>query len=372
MDCSPPVSSAQGISQARTLERVAVSPGDLPACPALAGGFFTTESARKPYLWHTYLKKSLVIWESSLAVHLEFYLATLSQTPALLTSVWSPLTGRDHAAQTIMSVRCLYILVCTPVVIRTFWVTVREIQQKLVKGKGSSLADVKPWKTTGLGDWNQEAITSPSAPLPCLASLLCPSAGPSSQTHIFPRSGSGGGVFFYWGRRTVQGKAHLGSQGRNPPKSLDLHVWPGAAVSTRTYQELPAASRFSALESDLRSLHELVNAQVWEPRPRGTRAAISGGLPLGFRAENRELSSVAHQPLWTGSAWVLAVLVNAPGSLQEQRPWGTMTSLGPVMTRLPSPPAFPARCLSSLAPSLRIWPAFPPLSLVSRWLNLKP
>ena len=93
MDCSPPVSSAQGISQARTLERVAVSPGDLPACPALAGGFFTTESARKPYLWHTYLKKSLVIWESSLAVHLEFYLATLSQTPALLTSVWSPLTG---------------------------------------------------------------------------------------------------------------------------------------------------------------------------------------------------------------------------------------------------------------------------------------
>ena len=61
MDCSLPVSSAQGISQARTLERVAVSPGDLPACPALAGGFFTTESARKPYLWHTYLKKSLVI-----------------------------------------------------------------------------------------------------------------------------------------------------------------------------------------------------------------------------------------------------------------------------------------------------------------------
>lgn len=127
-----------------------------------------------------------------MAVHLEFYLATLSQTPALPTSVWSPLTGRDHAAQTIVSVRCLYILVCTPVVVRTFWVTVREIQQKLVKGKGSSLADVKPWKTTGLGDGNQEAITSPSAPLPCLASLLCPSAGPSSQIHIFPRSGWGG------------------------------------------------------------------------------------------------------------------------------------------------------------------------------------
>ena len=47
-DCSPPGSSVHGISQARILERVAIShPGDLPdpgiepASPALAGVFFT-------------------------------------------------------------------------------------------------------------------------------------------------------------------------------------------------------------------------------------------------------------------------------------------------------------------------------------------
>ena len=49
VDCSPPGSSVHGISQARTLEWVAIpSPGDLPdlgikpASRALAGGFFTT------------------------------------------------------------------------------------------------------------------------------------------------------------------------------------------------------------------------------------------------------------------------------------------------------------------------------------------
>lgn len=170
-----------------------------------------------------------------MAVHLEFYLATLSQTPALPTSVWSPLTGRDHAAQTIVSVRCLYILVCTPVVVRTFWVTVREIQQKLVKGKGSSLADVKPWKTTGLGDGNQEAITSPSAPLPCLASLLCPSAGPSSQIHIFPRSGWGGGVSssIETGEQST-GKPILGHREGIPP-----HPWASTCDPGQLYRQGP-------------------------------------------------------------------------------------------------------------------------------------
>ena len=55
MDCSPPGSSVHGIFQARILEWVAIpSPGDLPnpgieptslACPALAGGLFTTSTA---------------------------------------------------------------------------------------------------------------------------------------------------------------------------------------------------------------------------------------------------------------------------------------------------------------------------------------
>ena len=57
MDCSPPGSSVHGISQARILERVAISfsrgfpdPGIEPASPATpagAGGFFTTETPVK-------------------------------------------------------------------------------------------------------------------------------------------------------------------------------------------------------------------------------------------------------------------------------------------------------------------------------------
>lgn len=90
------------------------------------------------------------------------------------------------------------ILVCTPVVIRTFWVTVREIQQELLKEKGSSLADVKPWKMTGLGDWNQEAVTSLSDPLPCLASFsaLPLSCAQFPDSHIDTKWW-GGGFFFY-------------------------------------------------------------------------------------------------------------------------------------------------------------------------------
>ena len=53
IDCSPPVSSAQGISQARILKWVAISgelpdPGIEPASPALSGGFFSTEPPGKP------------------------------------------------------------------------------------------------------------------------------------------------------------------------------------------------------------------------------------------------------------------------------------------------------------------------------------
>ena len=53
MDCDPPGSFVYGIFQARIVEWVAISPGDLPdpgiepvslASPALAGGFFTTSA----------------------------------------------------------------------------------------------------------------------------------------------------------------------------------------------------------------------------------------------------------------------------------------------------------------------------------------
>ena len=53
MGCDPPGSFVYGIFQARIVEWVAISPGDLPdpgiepvslASPALAGGFFTTSA----------------------------------------------------------------------------------------------------------------------------------------------------------------------------------------------------------------------------------------------------------------------------------------------------------------------------------------
>ena len=54
VDCSPPGSSAQGISQARILEWVAISSSRRspqsryrPSSPALVGGFFTTEPPGK-------------------------------------------------------------------------------------------------------------------------------------------------------------------------------------------------------------------------------------------------------------------------------------------------------------------------------------
>ena len=56
VDCSPSGCSVRGISQARTLEWVAIpSPGDLlnpglePKSPALAGRFFTTEPSGRPF-----------------------------------------------------------------------------------------------------------------------------------------------------------------------------------------------------------------------------------------------------------------------------------------------------------------------------------
>ena len=55
-DCSLPGSSVHGISQARILERIAISfsrdlpdSGIKPASPALAGRFFSAEPPGKPY-----------------------------------------------------------------------------------------------------------------------------------------------------------------------------------------------------------------------------------------------------------------------------------------------------------------------------------
>ena len=54
MDCRPPGSSVHGISQAKILEQVFPSPGDLPdpeiepTSPTLAGRFFTTKPPGKP------------------------------------------------------------------------------------------------------------------------------------------------------------------------------------------------------------------------------------------------------------------------------------------------------------------------------------
>jgi len=54
MDCSLPGSYVHGIFQARLLEWVAMSPGNLPdpgikpMSPALVGGFFTTGPPGKP------------------------------------------------------------------------------------------------------------------------------------------------------------------------------------------------------------------------------------------------------------------------------------------------------------------------------------
>ena len=66
MDCSLSGSSVHETFQARTLEWVAFPPpGDLPdpgiepVCPALAGGFFTTEPPGKPQQLHSHEKKLL-------------------------------------------------------------------------------------------------------------------------------------------------------------------------------------------------------------------------------------------------------------------------------------------------------------------------
>ena len=86
MDYSPPGSSVHGISQARTLEWIAISfpsPRDLPdpgielSSPALAGGFFTSESPGEP-------KIALI----SISTHNCF---TVPHTLESLNTAWWPL-----------------------------------------------------------------------------------------------------------------------------------------------------------------------------------------------------------------------------------------------------------------------------------------
>ena len=63
MDCSPPGSPVQGISQSRILEWVAISfsrgsyrPRDQTRASCIAGRFFTTEPAGKPITYSRWLK----------------------------------------------------------------------------------------------------------------------------------------------------------------------------------------------------------------------------------------------------------------------------------------------------------------------------
>ena len=68
MVCNPPGSSVHSILQARTLEWVVISffrGSSLPASPALAGRFFTSESAGKPHQirrWCLTISCLLLIW----------------------------------------------------------------------------------------------------------------------------------------------------------------------------------------------------------------------------------------------------------------------------------------------------------------------
>ena len=69
MDCSPPISSVHGISQARILEWIAISSSrDLPTPemdPVLAGGFVTTEpptNTQPLFVDHFYILNSYAAW----------------------------------------------------------------------------------------------------------------------------------------------------------------------------------------------------------------------------------------------------------------------------------------------------------------------
>ena len=111
MYCSPPGSSAHGISQARILGWIAISPGvfltqgsnsGLPHCgqtlyrlshqeiPALVGGFFTTELPGKPS--PVFLKRSLVfpiLLSSSTSFHCSLAKAFLCLLAILWNSAFS-------------------------------------------------------------------------------------------------------------------------------------------------------------------------------------------------------------------------------------------------------------------------------------------
>ena len=107
MVCSPPGSSVQGISQARTLEWVAMfssrgssDPGIEPTSPALAGGFLTTELPGK--LQAILLVNSLFLkWKWSEGP--QSYLALCDPTDTRLLHPWDFL-GKSTG------VGCLFLL----------------------------------------------------------------------------------------------------------------------------------------------------------------------------------------------------------------------------------------------------------------------
>ena len=100
MDCTPPDSATQGISQVRILEWVTVPfsgglphPGIEPASPALQAGSFLTEPPGKPWCLHKFPLRSVVpglgshcllcldsiwsIWEFFLSLFLSIWLKYL-------------------------------------------------------------------------------------------------------------------------------------------------------------------------------------------------------------------------------------------------------------------------------------------------------
>lgn len=155
----------------------------------------------------------------------------------------------------------MYILVCTPVVVRTFWVTVREIQQELVKGRAAH------WLTSNLGKRraSETGTRKPSPPhLPlCPAWLFLCSAhqlGPVPRLTYFHEVGVGVSSSTET-REQSMGKPILGHR-----EGIPSHPWASTCDLGQWYRPGPTRNswrpRFSALESDLMSLHVLVNAQV--------------------------------------------------------------------------------------------------------------
>ncbi|XDA73904.1 hypothetical protein R6Z07M_004119 [Ovis aries] len=97
MDCDPPDSSVQGISQARILKWIAISssrgssrPRDQTHVSCIVGGFFTAESLGKPLTLPTSLYMALLQTLLSLRCHLLPVRTLTTAVPTVHTSSESP------------------------------------------------------------------------------------------------------------------------------------------------------------------------------------------------------------------------------------------------------------------------------------------